>query len=450
MIENIKTVVLWFLVLTSMTLTWFILSYQPEYDNLEDIDIDYVQSEEIGESRSINEVISPKEILIHNQEDISWIQPIEGHYPAFMEFLSELELEYFESGSSEDAPSLDQTLNGLELVFSEAIKHEWISDLFNVDENILPEELDQIDRVILLEDSSGEGSSVILQLISTELEVIYNFDIASLTIDQLEQMYEESEEYQIPVEKRILNDDSMDDAFQQVIYVPTQPFTLKEYTYETADLPIASFIQALFTDPEYVDRSPLGSQTDSYTDGNRMMEIQDSENLINYVRPGVVGSPISEEESLLETAVDFINGHDGWTDEYYIGELEQFMDSNEISFRLHVDGIPVFGSNRSAEYYTMRLARSGGQISEYDRPIFKLDSATFEDTVEMPSIHEVDHQLEEEEWYNLETVEDIRVGYYMTRHRSFVTFRPAWYVETQNGRWTRLDMNSEEMENGLE
>lgn len=449
MFENIKTVFLWFLILTSITLTWLILTYQSVYDNLEDVD--YIDSEEIGESRSISEAISPKQIVIHNEEDISWIQSIDGDYRVFMEFLSELEIESFVMRNSDNEP-IEESFNGIELVFNEAIKHEWIDEIFSIDENTLPSELDQIDRMILLENHSSAGS-VILQLISTEQKVIYHSNLASLSMAQLEEMYQESTDYEIPVEKRTFNEENSD-TFQQINYVPKESFNLKKYTYETTDLPIASFIQALFTDPEYVDRSPLGSQTDSYTDGNRMMEIQDNGNLMKYVRPGVRGGSILNEVSVLEMSVDFINGHSGWTDDYYVSGLEHFLDDSELSFRLHIDAIPVLGSNtntnRSSDYYTMRLGRSGDQISEYDRPLFKLDTQTFVEEMELPSFEEVEQQLEENGSYNLETVEEIRIGYFMTRNRSFVTFSPAWYGKVQSGRWTLLDMDREVSENGLE
>lgn len=453
MLENIKSAVLTILVLSSVTLTWLLWTYQPEYGVREESGENYVEIEDLGETRDFHEIIQPKEILIHEGEEIAYLHPMEGQYRTIINELKEIDIDYLYRRGPSHAPSLEHFYNGLELVFDDPLESEWLKDLFNFEEDHLP--LEQADRIVLVENPpSSSGTEVMVQFVDIEEEVIYESE-TSFSVSQLQALYEGTEEHQTPVEKRVFQE-RPDSDFQPVKYTPTESTTLRKYTYETTDLSTQSFFQILFPDPEFIQNYSQGSQGQTYTDGNRMINLQENGAILNYVRPNVRATIPAGMDTILQDSLDFINTHSGWTDDFYAEDWREMEVDDRASFRLHVGGFPVYGSNMNREHhYMMDVRRTGNTITEYTRPMYQLNEHPFETTsdVNLPSFEEVERHIEENEVFSMRAVEDIRIAHYMTRQRSFAIFEPAWFLKVE-GRWIQLDFSSnsgqEVTYNGLE
>jgi regulatory protein YycH of two-component signal transduction system YycFG len=451
-LENIKTAILWVLIFSSIALTWLIWTYQPDYAELEDSGLGYVEIEDIGDSRSLSQMLQPKEVVIHKEEDIFLVHPGDYRYEELDELLESVDIDYMYPKETNNAPSLDNYYRGVEMVFDQAIKGEWLNELFSVEEDNIPIEL--VDSIVFLINPSSFGSEVLVQFIDFDNETMYESE-TSISDNQMEQFQKEVEQNQTSVEKRVFQERENSD-FQPIRYVTKESIIRRKYTYESQDLSAEAFSDILFSDPEFVRHYGQSGQEKTYTDGNRMMTISENGSILKYERPDVRAGNTIGQAPILEDGLAFINGHSGWTNHYYADKWNESDLQDEVLFRLQVAGYPVLGSNMNDDqFHTIELKRTGNQITEFTRPMFQLEEDPFEieSDVMLPSFEIIEQHIEENELFNLDSVEDIRIGHNMVRQRSFATFEPSWYVKVR-GRWIQLvipaDFDREVIKDGLE
>ncbi|WP_078578677.1 YycH family regulatory protein [Salipaludibacillus agaradhaerens] len=440
MIESIKTTVLWILILSSITLTWLLWTYQPEYDALEESNETYVEIEDLGDTRTLSEVVQPRQIIIHREDEQSMILPLNDVYKDILQELEEVEIDYVYPQWESQAPSIEREFTGMELIFDDPLESEWIEAFFTMDEEHLA--IEQVDRItFLLNPEDEENTDLLVQFVDMAGEAVYESDI-SLTMSDLEEMYEGTADKQVSVEKYLFRGES--ETFQPVSYVTTESVSLEKYTYETTDLSAKAFTQILFNDPSVIENYPQAGQGETYTDGNRIMSLNESNSILHFVRPDIRGGSPADVPSVIEDSLDFINNHSGWTNDYLADNWTETDLDDHASFRLHVQGLPVLASNQGQDHYFMiDVTRAANSITEYTRPMYQLANEPLEKSgnVTLPSFEEVQEHIREYEAFGNRAVEDITIGHYMVRQRSYATFEPGWYVKI-DGRWTMLDFRS--------
>lgn len=437
MIEWIKTVMLFMMIITSMVLTWFLWTYQPEYETLDDPSRSYIEIEDIGDSRSLFELIFPREILTHQEDDVDLLLAGNGLYEEILEEIMDTEFHYVTERAGNLAPHPDHRFTGLEVVFQEPLPADIVYDILDFEDESLP--FSGLDRMRIVENPSRIGSDVVAQFVDMNEETVYETD-TDMGLGLLEELIAEgSEEQRLPADRFVFTGGE-DDEFQNVRYLPSERFLMERVTYETIDLPVQSFRQVLFADPEFVKNYYQDSERRSYTDGNRMLDIVAGDMLLEFRQPESYERTDQVTPSVIDGARQYINGHSGWTDQYYWNGTSEADDHEEVSFRLHVNQLPVLSGNvPSEDHFMYRLRRSGSQFTEYTRPLFQLADEPFETeaAVELQGSMQLFNQIEEYETFQLSEVTDIRLGYHMNRHRSFAIFEPVWYAEVR-GRWMEL------------
>ncbi|TVP84055.1 MAG: hypothetical protein EA344_07765 [Alkalicoccus sp.] len=452
MIEHVKTAVLWLMIMASIVLTWFVWTYQPAYEELTEEDSSYIEVEDIGETKSFTEVLYPSKVIEHDEEEQAWVHPAGDNYSEMMSGMQEIELEAMYSVGSSHAPGGNLSFTGIEFLFDEALKAEWIPFLFEIEEEEVL--INNIDRIVLALSEREGVSDVVVRFIDMDEEEVFESE-TSLSLAQLESFSEGVITERTEVVPRVFQEDD-DSIFQPVTYVPDEPMNKQVYTYETTDISPEGFIQTLFTDPEYVRQYFEEGEDSSYTDGTRMMDMTEGGSILNYVQPDVSGTPGVSDETVVRSSQEFINSHYGWTDDFYATGWREGEATDSAEFTLHVEGMPVFeASTGQSGHYQLEAIRSGTEIIEYTRPMFQLDETPFEiDTsVELPGYSELERYIEEEEAFSPDIVEDARIAFYMSRQNSLVVFEPSWFVYTR-GQWHRVatsEMTEQEVpSNGLE
>ncbi|SDN96975.1 YycH family regulatory protein [Alkalicoccus daliensis] len=451
-LEHIKTFVLWLMILTSVVLTWFVWTYQPAYDELGETDNSYIEIEDIGEAKSFSQLLYPTSVLRHEEEDISWIHPAEDNYLELLEAISEIGLDNMRTAGTENAPSLDWFFEGIQMTFDEPLEGEWLQYIVDIEEeNIL---IDYIDRIVITDTEANNGGEVTFLFIDMEAEEVYQSE-TTISSSQLRILTQRSALEQTAVEPHIFQERE-DSDFQPVRYVASEPLSQRVYTYETTNISPDGFIQTLFADPGYVKQYFQEGQSSSYTDGTRMMDMLEGGSLLHFVQPDLSAGAQISTSSVVRSGQEFVNGHFGWTDDFYATSWNESGTYDQAEFTLHVGGMPVLDANSNNEnHYKIELQRSGTEIIEYIRPMFQLDLNPFEiDTnVELPSYEELEEIIEEEDMFPLSAIEDAKIAYYMSRQNSFAVFEPSWFVFVR-GQWQRVsipDRNDQEvMPNGLE
>lgn len=453
-IENVKTFVLWAMILTSVVLTYLVSTYQPAYNVLDQGDNSYIEIEDIGETKSFTELLYPSQVISHSGEERSWVHPAGDNYLEIMETLQEFELEEMELTGSHHAPGVNRSFNGMELIFDEALEGDWLQYLVGIDDDMIL--IDRVDRIIVTETSGGTPSDVAIRFVDMEAEEVYQSP-TSVTVSDLESFSQGIALEETEVEPRVLNERE-DSNFQPVRYLPVEPVMERVFTYETTHIAPDGFIQTLFTDPDYVRQYFQEGEDSSYTDGTRMMDMTNRGAVLEYVRPDLTAGSQIPSQTIVRASQEFVNGHFGWTDDYYATSWTEGSNNDRASFTMHVQGMPVFDSNAAgASHYTIDVTRSGNEIIEYSRPMFQLEERPFDiDTnVELPPYSEVEAYIEDEmSAFPLEAVEDARVAYNMSRQNSIAVFEPVWFVYAR-GQWHQVDVAEESvteevLQDGLE
>lgn len=440
MMEHIKSVVLTLLIINSILLTWMIWTYQPEYRVLEESD--YIRSERIGEERSLQEVIYPEKIVIHENDQSFWLHPTNDAYESILEQFENVQLEYFYSGSDVYGTSLNG-INGLEIIFPDRLQGDWIKSLFNMDAEIeFP--MESADRILVFNNDQSTQTEVSIRFLSSHNNEFYQIN-TGISVNQLQAWFSEyGERTEV---KSYPFRPSTRSLYSKRHYVPVESAGLKRYTFfiNSVDDAKETFRDYLFNDPELVRHYFSGNQ-EVFTDGNRMINILENGNVLKYVHPALAAQPESSERTIVEASVDFINGHAGWTDAYKLDEWFETPFNDRVKYRMHVDGLPVMGVNvNRGEFFRMELSREGNRISEYIRPLFHLEAEVYGlERISLPDFQLVMNLIDESENFQRELVEDAKIGYYMRKQTSLIIFEPAWFVK-ERGNWRRVDIRDEQL-----
>ncbi|MDG5789431.1 two-component system activity regulator YycH [Evansella sp. AB-P1] len=431
MIEHMKTIALWILIILSVVLTMQIWTFQPDYEIIPQSD--YFQSEAIGEERSIKESLKPNQIYIHEEDQSYWLNPTNYSYDNILENLQGIRIDYLYQGADSYANSL-YDVEGIELYFPNRFKIEWVETMLDVnfDQDI---SLNTIDRFLLFVNDRSINTEVSIRLISTSDQSFYQGN-TNLSINQLKTLYNQFLHQIVAVETNSMI--QRNNVYERN-YVPNESFELNEYSYFLERFTEDAFVQSLFSDPESVKHYSQGNQENAYTDGNRLLNIIENGDVLRYIHPSN-NQRVRGDRSILEASNDFINGHSGWTDDYRLDRWQEGSINDRAFYTLFVDGLPIMGSlDNASEHYSIQITRSGNQISEYVRPLFQLDENPFGTTIRtLPSFEIFLDIIEEIETVQIERVEDITIGYYMRKQgASLVIFEPAWFVK-ERGTWKHV------------
>jgi len=420
--ETIKSIVLLILVVFSILLTWMLWTYQPNYDPLKESG-NTVEEVSLGETKELSKIVRPERLFLHQGEK---------HYGTFDSFeieqtmkeLSTWGFSEFEDISElvKNIPSFIYDKNALELIFPDIVPLKEYRSALQLPSNDLPKS--NFDRIVIdLEPETREGG-VVYFISSKEHEVLRAYVSASYIND---------------FKERYLVDISGNEKF--ALYEPINresfPMLRKEsvkvalYNYLPVRLPTEKLRDALFSDPNVVSKN-YSSFGEEYTDTTTLMSINNETYTVSYVKTEDVESETTtKSDHLLEKSIDFINSHGGWTDNYrYVG-----MDESEqvILFRLYdLSGYPIFGDNGVSEI--LQFWNASG-INKYYRSNFMLGSRVDATEITLPSGVSMLEELKKVEDFDLDFLQDLSIGYHMSRDTQDVIFlEPAWYYK-YNDEW---------------
>ncbi|ADU32531.1 YycH family regulatory protein [Evansella cellulosilytica] len=441
MIENIKTFILWVLIITSVLFTWQIWTYQHDYNFINETE--YYESEQIGEERSLEELIQPKQVITHEEDNSFWIQPTNNHYLLLMEELKQVNIQEIRRGSNSFARTIND-VQGIELLFSHEIKGEWIHRFFEMDQEE-PFPMEGLDRIIIFINEQSSETEVSVRFMSTSEDVLYqaNTNLSATSLISLYEQYEDT--HKTLVEERSLLGSA--GGLYTVNYMPVEEVEANKYFYTATELSIEAFKNGLFNDPEFVKQYSLGND-EVFADGIRMMSVENDGYLLKYGQTSQSLQPGAGERSIVDASIDFINGHAGWTGNYQLDQWRDSLINDRVTYRLHVKGLPTLSTNFSnQDILTFNITRQGSQISEYVRPLFHFENEDLfdghYDTVTLPSYDDLISIIEQKEILETSNIEDARIGYYM-RIATYVFFEPSWFVkERGSSSWRRIDTSEQ-------
>src|SRR5699024_3862299 len=156
--------------------------------------------------------------------------------------------------------------------------------------------------------------------------------------------------------------------------------------------------------PSAVRRNVIDDET-IYTDGQRQMSVFYNRRLMKFVNPYQSYEPMSPND-LLERSIKDINDHNGWTDTYHLQEID--LVNNQIQYQMYDKGYPVYNRRRLS---TIKQEWHDQERIQSDRPLFSINDPLGGDEVELPSGSAIKNFLQKNPNYELDNVENIKIGY---------------------------------------
>ncbi|KHF40087.1 YycH family regulatory protein [Halalkalibacter okhensis] len=445
--EHIKTTILIVMIGISIILTWQLYTFQPEIALLDDTGSRYIPDSmnEEREERKVSEVIMPEQMIVHRNQEYAMIPKDAVEFKQLYEKLMTANLYEVNMLSTDHFPT-QHANRGIEFIFPDSIPVSMFQQLFglNEDEVVMPSM--EIDRLFLYVDND----QVQMQILSSEEERLVEFE-TSLSFREFQDEYVDKFDEFIKV-STVLADSDYSDRLNEKVYVPTEPVMAERLSYATTELSAEYYKQSLFTDPNSVKFYQQTDGEDSYTDGNRIIMMQNNGLFMEYFNPVFIETQERSTRHIVLSSYEFINGHGGWTNDYLLSSWNTSDIRDEATYRMHVNGLPVIAFDGQGDM-VLHISRSGTQIVNYTRPLFELDPFPIDarEQIELPSGEEVIEQLKKQEFFEETRLTKVTVGYEMvTRSASFVTVEPHWFIYYGN-RWQKVTFDKEEGDaNGLE
>ncbi|MGM9924711.1 MAG: YycH family regulatory protein [Bacillus sp. (in: firmicutes)] len=428
--ETIKTIILTFLVGSSLFLTWNIWTYSPNVDPIDQSS--YISEVAISNKKQISEIIKPSQVMLHDEPE---------HYGGTSDQATDLVLnemykwtfynfkDISNSISSQNFESFIHKSGTVELVFSDTVPFSLYKQVINVEDREIRRDM-EFDRILLApSDKDMEENNV--YFISTEGKQIYKFSVNAVPVKNVaSRMYGEKKNLQ-PYKLLTITD-------YRYLYVPSEKLELDKYKYYAELLDVNKFKKALFPDPSLVKLDKI-TRGQEFTDGATIMNVYDDTMILKYVNPSLKKSYPTDSSDLLKRSIDFINEHSGWEDNYRFAELS--VEEQKTTFRLYLNGLPIYneqGMSELVQYW------AGDELNRYNRPFFTLDFALDSEnqTVSLPTGEEAFDLIKKNKDFQVELLDNMTIGYKMNKDLTesqsiFISLEPSWFYK-YDGEWKQL------------
>ncbi|MCM3574903.1 two-component system activity regulator YycH [Mesobacillus subterraneus] len=434
--ENIKSVILAFLVALSGFLTWNIWNYQPDYELVNNQKT--VEEVNIATQKELKKIVKPHQIIYHaggkqfGSVDNGYIDNIIGVISKWKYF----DMEQYPGRISEFNEKIAQGDN-TEIIFPDEVPIELYKRVLNIDEKDIPKF--DFDRIIINSETEQKQEGIVY-FYSQKNQEVYVSNVSPSYINSFTKKYYDSSRRLTPYFLYTVSD-------IRKIYLPTEEVNMVMHTYYQNPLDSEKFKDALFADPSFVQRSMVDG-VEEYTDDASKMIVDTQTNMINYVNPVRSGDSVIGTNNVLQKSIEFVNSHGGWTETYRYVYKDDF--NQNVLFRLYSkEGYPVFNQIGMSEIYQQWRQ---SEISRYVRPGFHLELPLNPEVVTktLPSGYEALEYLQSKKDFKLELLQNLMPGYYMTQgpENSLILLEPGWFY-LYDLQWRQL-IWEEELNNGLE
>lgn len=426
-VEQIKSILLSFLVLLSVTLTLLIWNYKPDYELIEEPEIEEVL---VGERKQLQDVIKPYRVLFRENDVFTGtvsnavINELYSHLISMQ--IHDIDL-INSNLSNAKMNEVLRTNNRITLFFNEEIPLQVFSNILTFYDKDIP---DAAFTTLLIDWSTLEEKEQLqILFLNTEKRVLFrsyvDVENASRFLTQIIQPASEYTPY-LEVER----------GSARSLYVVQGPIEATKYTYLIEELSPETFKNIVFTDPNIVvaQRKVENEQTKKYADDTSLMTVDMKNRILNYVYPLAESiTPIPSSDLLLDS-FEYINDHGGFTADFRLSSMN--IDKHVTDYLLFIQGYPVYSKMTST-----RITTTWGEnrLFRYRRPYYTIESdiPNVRATKKLASGEEVVEYVRNLENYPFNKVDEIVVGYYLTQNPKSYIVEPSWFAITNN-EWIRI------------
>ncbi|UII55933.1 two-component system activity regulator YycH [Cytobacillus spongiae] len=438
-LENIKSIILTILVITSVFFTWSLWTYQPNYSKMDPSKT--VEEIAVGDKKDLKKIVKPDRLLYHQKgshfgtSDAVEIDKVIKELSKW----SIYELKYVSLEINEFTSFIHKEGNA-EIIFPDSIPIELYKNVLEIKDN---ENINfNFDRIVIQTEGQLKEDGV-LYFVSYEDQRILKGRVTSSFVINFKEKYFRMASL-LPNFQPLFSFQVTD---QRTLFLPEGATSLYRYEYILDSLPLEKFKNALFRNPSLVQKN-FSVTGEEYTDSSNLMSVDFENRTISFVNPAEKNEYTISSNNLLQKSIEFVNQHGGWTDNYrYVGinELNQ-----QVAFRIYDPvGYPVFSREGISDIV---LTWGETEINKYLRNNFSLDLQTEKTDVALWSGHKVLDYLLKQEDFNKDYLQDIVLGYTMIKDSQdpLIYLEPTWYYQYNNHWWPIVQDDREGMNYGLE
>ncbi len=426
-IETVKSIILLLLVALSIILTFSIWTYTPRYETNEQLTTVDIS---IAKRMPIEEIIKPYKLVFNFGGDMTGtFAPTDIDY--VVDELKKWKLsEVSLVDNNFNAEKLDVLMrksNRFTLYFHGEVPLSVYDDVLNIGDSKMEVPEASFDRLIV--DWNPAGTAMDIHFVSRTTEVLFS---AKVEVDNYQHFYRSILTWGRDLGEYV----DVNPERSPFIAVATEPVETIRNTYYQEEIAPTRFRDALFADPNAVRRSQVGSNQEEFQDDHALMNIDTEKKTLKYVLPATESQEVAIPSELLLNTIDFVNEHGGWTDEFrytYMNPMSRY-----VKFQLFLHGLPVYSDTASTEITQMW---GDNRIYRYIRPYYTLN-VTLPSETEVKLLSsgvEVAKMLEKSGSFDVNTVEEIAPGYFMTHdiERRLFIMEPSWFYSIK-GSWIRF------------
>lgn len=416
LVELVKSIVLTFLVLLSLVLTFSIWNYTP---NLQIIDETEVNQISIGSEKAMSDVIKPFRILYKDNGEFRGtidslrIEQVLSHLMGWK--LSEVR--FIQGNLTEQkVNSLTNEDQRITLFYDAEIPISIMNSVLFHTQHELPEAT--FNRLIIDWSSLQLENKLTIDFVNSKKGTHYSTAISVDSNNFLDTFINPATS--LGVYHEIGRGNSLS------LYVPEDPTEIKNLTYTIGEVSPNTFKDILFIEPSIVQRNIDSTSSEKYLDGMAFMTIDTNSKVLNYVNPSSESVGEIPNTKLLLDSFDFINDHGGFTGDYRFKGMNNTRHIAE--YQLYLQGLPVFSSITSTKIST---TWGDDQIFRYRRPYYFLDTniPSEKNIVKLPSGLEMIEKIKRSKNLKLESIDEIYIGYYFSQlNESGYTLEPRWFA----------------------
>ncbi|WP_147536014.1 YycH family regulatory protein [Bacillus marasmi] len=422
--ENIKSVILTILVITSVVLTWNLWTYQPRYATMENTNT--VQEVILSEAKEVEEIIQPNKIIYH-LKDSHFGTTSSDEIDQTLQEVFRWNFYDFEEITEEVGKLTDfvHAKGNVEIIFPDAVPIELYKSIIHVEDKKIPNF--QFNRIVIdIENTvKNEGNIYFVNYGNPRDYQVFSSHINGEDLKKFDhQFYRVSNQYENYISYQVTE--------ERTLFLPEKNKTLIHYQYFLDQLDPEKFKDAIFNDPSYVQRNDDGN-TVEYIDDSSMLTVNYDSLTLSYVIPAEKSDGAVPTKDLLKKGINYVNEHGGWTGNYKYAAVDE--ENQQIKFRLYDrSGYPIFN-----DLGLSQIVQIWGKndIYKYNRPIFSLDVPLTTDKKEVTllSSSEVIEYLKSKKGFKPEMLKDIAIGYKMSidpNEPQLMNLEPAWYYQYGN------------------
>lgn len=366
MMEKVKTGLLVFLVCLSLLQSYFLAYKMPSFGLMTSSEADYVNTELLGQAKSIDDLLFPSQLIVHlSKDEHTIIYPKTQFYDLVVkQRLANREFKSFQLVSQQtmDWEQIKREYRGIELDFSEGISSELLKRVLKIEaDGVLSGKT--INRVFIYAIDATE--EVKAYFFDNKANEAYESIDVDLTVKDL-QDYVGFGQY-LPRYAYIKDN----------LYLASEPVQAIDYKYVYDVISPEQMQKSLFFDSSatraFVNRS--GSQI--YTDGKRGLQVEQNGLWIAYTNSAAIQTNAQEKNEDVYAAVDFVNQHGGWDTGYQLIATNEDDSSAKVSFKKYILQYPIIDIS-PFRYARIHLNIQQGVVMEYERTMIQLPSKVVE------------------------------------------------------------------------